>query len=262
MHDTPPTAPEFPCDPHDVTSARDSAQALPDAAAIEPTQAIAMYLHQGEILVRVSQRDRADLLAAGCDPHSLDQLAGRMAWLRDSDAQWQVRRAGKGDALRQREKAAVDLRDETLADLRWWLRKDAEAQGKLDAIAEGEGLPDALHDLDDLVVLLGDHAATWPAASPIDPHTRATQCQQAAAAAREGVAVWKADETSEQLKRARDKAFAWADAAVREVRAAGRYAYRKQPAKLVDYRDGYKNSQQRSQRRERAARATTEPTPA
>jgi hypothetical protein len=255
MHDTPPPLPEFACDAHALTAAHDSAEALPSAAAVEPNLPVAIYLHQGAVLTKVSERDRQALLDAGCDRASLEQLSGRLAWLRDADTQWQVRRTGKGQTQKEREKAAVDLRDETLADLRWWLRHDPAAQAHLDGIAEGEGLADALHDLDELALLVDEHAPSWPTAAKVNPTARAQALRQAAEAAREGAATWKADPTSDALKLSRDKAFAWAEAAVREVRAAGRYAFRKQPGTLVDYRDGYAIAKAHKQRKRAAAAA-------
>ncbi|MBI5478945.1 MAG: hypothetical protein HY906_08825, partial [Deltaproteobacteria bacterium] len=172
---------------------------------------VGVYVHQGQLILTASVRDRAELLAAGVKPVDLDTLEVRLGGLTTADAEWQVYRfQGRPPAQVALEQTAFMLRDDTVRSAQWGLREQEAAQASIARIQEGDGLVDCLKDLEELAALLRKEAAHFDLPG-FDAPARATECEQTAATVHKGSAEWKLDETQARLQDRRDRAFTLVD---------------------------------------------------
>ena len=128
---------------------------------------------------------------------------------------------------------------EALAQLAWWGRSDRLLRDNIAKLREGEGIADLLADGDDAATLLEQHSARFPGDEPYQPNAEASTLRDLAARVRAGQIGFHNDTTQARLVETRNRAFAWCDELLSEVRAAGRFVFRKDPAVAARFASGY-----------------------
>lgn len=191
----------------------------------------------------------------GKEIEALGVLTGR---LRECEATWQRARAavklGGGERAKLLEAEALEAK--LLAGGRWALRKSAEAQAELSRIAEGSGLADTIQDLRDLLVFWGTHASEMK-------NTDITKKDLTRAAALAESLGQAAEKESSSLDAAsaldlRNRCFWATDELAREVREAGRYAFRLEPKVAAKFVSRYRNMlNRRSRAKAKAPQSST-----
>lgn len=137
--------------------------------------------------------------------------------------------------------AAHTLRGDIMTACRWNLRKDRIAQGTLDRIAEGDGLPDLLSDLGALAVLILAHASAFSSDNTFDPTERAQTCNNTVAHVKAIAAAAANASTSDKttLTDTRNRAWTHFKALQKDLRDAAGYAFRHDPQTLKHFVSPY-----------------------
>lgn len=167
---------------------------------------------------------------------ALEQLKQRAEHLESAEAAWTDARKLRAPAklVKAREQGR-SLRSDAVAALRYFLRQDDEVQAQVDNIVEGDGDADLIDDLRKLATLVDEHS---------DALAKAELPKDGSDAFRK-LAELLTDETSERASDVagakalalRNRAYWSLRELMSEVRAAGRYVFRKEPltaAKFVD----------------------------
>ncbi len=196
-----------------------------------PQIPIDRLIGEGRVLLKASRKDRKALLKVGLDPAVLEGLDGRIETLAEAQARYQAEtRKTRGREELEKEREAYMLRADMLADARWAFRNEAGLLDALARIQEGEGLDDLVQDLRDLAALF--HAQRHLFAA-VDAEALAERAQDVAISLGDLVATRREETTDE--KDLRDRAASWLKDAMSDIRAAGQYALRKDPARLALY---------------------------
>lgn len=186
-------------------------------------------LHQeaDNLLTWLGQGSFEKLTAVGVPPDALAHAQTALAASREAQAAWTVVWGGRKTAKRKDAEArGAELRGYLMAACRWSLRADADAQATLDRIAEGSGLADLVQDLHDLAALIESNAAGFGDDSTFEPAEQASAAKEAAAEIAGGLATAFADGDKEAAKDLRDRAAAYLNDQMSDLRAAGSYAFR------------------------------------
>lgn len=237
---------------------RPELDAIPADAVIEPNIPVPIVLQEAHDLhVALDIGDTwAQVIAVGLDPALISSLRAAIAAARQAQSQWTiVRDRSKPRAQREREVAGEVLRRELVAAIRWNLHRDQQAQGVLDRIAKGEGVPDLVQDLEDLAALITSHQADFVLDTTFDAPARAEIARTMASEISEGLALGRADVDQAASKRLRDRAYTHLVRVVAEIRRAGRYAFREQPQRAAVFTSRYRRRIRRAALRRRGAAA-------
>jgi hypothetical protein len=232
----PPPAPEPPSD-----ELADALARLPEIAAeTPPGLPVPAALAEAEEVAAAAARHSARLLAAPFDHDLLLTLPARIAALRDAEARWRIVRSRRAprELARLRGEATL-LRRDLLAAARFFLRADPEAQRELAAFAEGDSLAELAEDLRalaDFVRRYGDGLALLD--YPQGADAAAMRADELARSLSRGASDELVDEAAAEALAHRNRTFVLLDDAVREVRAAARFALRREPEALAAFRGG------------------------
>ena len=124
-------------------------------------------------------------------------------------------------------------------DGRFALRANPDAQAALDHIQEGTGLDDLVQDLRDLIAFLTRYKAALTAIGA-KPDAKKAQAAKLADALGDNVASRRTGDRNESAALdMRDRAATYLLEAMREIRAAGTYAFRKRPEICARFRGTY-----------------------
>ena len=212
----------------------------------KPNVAMSVYLlESNRIMVYLTEKPdvRRALLSAGLkmgeelltEDNLLPMLTSRLGAARYAQASWDaVRSTRKPEEVRAQEDAAYDLRGDLVAASRWNLRHDRIAQGTLNAIQEGDGIADLITDLDALAVLILNNQAAFTHDAHFDAQASAVHAQEVAQALR-AVEAERSGEGREDALQLRDRAWTHLEVLMAELRAAGRYVFRKDPDRLIHF---------------------------
>jgi hypothetical protein len=232
----PPPAVESPSD-----ELADAFACLPEIAAeTPPGLPVQAALAEAEEVAAAAARHSTRLLAVPFDHDLVLTLPARIAALRNAEARWRIVRSRRAprDLARLRGEATL-LRRDVLAAARFFLRADPDAQRELDAFAEGDSLAELSEDLRALADFIRRHA---DGLALLDyPHgalAAATRADQLARALSRGASAELVDEAAAEALAHRNRTFVLLDDAVREIRAAARYALRGEPEALAAFRGG------------------------
>ncbi|MEM9463348.1 MAG: hypothetical protein AAGF11_54910 [Myxococcota bacterium] len=231
----------------------------------EPDLPMAVALQEAhELHIALQSEERFDrILAVGLDPSLLTVLPTAISATRQAQSQWVVLRdRSKPQAQRDREAQGEALRSELLSACRWNLRDDTRAQGVLDAIVAGDGIPDLVQDLLDLATLITRHQDRFAADETFDALERAEAARSLATEISEGLAVGRSRDDQRAAKQLRDRAFSYMDRVVTDIRTAGRYAFGNDPRQAAVFASRYlRRRRQRYARRRRDEAALPRLTP-
>lgn len=214
---------------------------LPEVAAeTPPGMPVAAALAEAEEVAAAAARHGARLLDVPFDHDLLATLPARIAALRDADSRWRIVRSRRlPRELAKLRGEATELKRDVLAAARFFLRADDEALDELAAIAEGDSLAELVRDLRALAAFLHDHGEQLPLLGyPLGPEGAAARAEELARALARDASNEHVDEAAALALAHRNRVFALVDEAVREVRAAARYALRGDPEALAAFRGG------------------------
>lgn len=241
--------------------------ALATANIVEPNTPMAVALQEAHDLhAAIEAGDTWDrLLRVGLAPSMFEALPLAVAATRQAQSQWVVMRdRGKPQAQRDREQAGVELRSELVAACRWNLRHDPEALAVIDAIVQGEGVPDLVQDLLDLSTLIRQHEGSFDDDETFDAAAQAEVSRSTAAEITAGLSESRLLGDHEAAKQLRDRAYSHMAKLVADVREAGRYAFRKEPQRAAAFGSAYLRKLKARSRRKASERingeAVAEPT--
>lgn len=219
---------------------RPLADALDASEVAPPPIPVAHLVAEALALADVAERTREALASVKLDLELLPRLSRGAHALAEAQAELTSLRGSKrGEAEIALEALAAELRSDMVADARFALRADRDAQRAIDEIQEGEGLDDLVQDLKSLAALTEKHSAPIEAvgASAKANAERARRCArelEAHVAARR-----TADREEVAARELRDRVATLLADAIGEVRAAGAYVFRKEPRTLAKFRSAY-----------------------
>jgi hypothetical protein len=202
---------------------------------------------EAERLWAVAKPARAKFVALEDFPaETFDAIPHLITALSEAETNWQRARIAKQQkSLVALRKEAEDARRRVMATGRYRLRKNAAAQLELDRIAEGDGLPDLIQDLNDLADFIGSHMDVMTRDKNI---TEATPGQLRAMAQELGGGGEDSEAALKALEH-RNKVFVTLDLALGEVRAAAGYLYIDDPKRLHLYLSQYESARKRARKK-------------
>ncbi len=214
-------------------------------AFFDPPIPVDRLLGEARLLASVSRSHRAALLKVGLDGQLVAGLPTRIEACAEAQSAYRFLLARKTrKKTLSAEVRGIALRTEILEAGRWALRNDEASLKFLKDVQEGEGVDDLIQDLLLLVPFLRVNKEAFMAIS-IDPLTLA---QQAVALATElaeedtraAEEKGQGDAEAKAAKQLRDRASTHLVLAMREIRGAGEFAFRKDPAAQALFRGTYR----------------------
>ena len=227
----------------------------------EPAMPMAVALQEGnDLATLVSSGDvREKLIAVGMPADGLDSLSNVVKATRTSQSNWVVQRdRSKTDAQKEREEAAYSCRAHIQAASRWNLRTDRRGMATVNAIAEGEGVPDLIQDLRDLAGLLDDRRPAFDLDTTFDPVAKAEEARSSASEVESGLSAERLRDDQTKSKDLRDRAYTHLAGKVGEIREAGRYAFRDDSEMQAKFASAYLRAKRRKRKQPSAPRPDTE----
>ncbi len=230
--------------------------AIPVAEVAPPPIPSDKLVAEALALFTIGQQHAAALKRVGVAAALLAGLTSAAHAL--AEAQSNVTAAHRLRVTKEEERAvedATDLRSQMVADARFALRHDAEAQASVDRIQEGEGLDDLVQDLRALATLHGQHKGPL-AKIGAAPDKKSKRAIDLAKKVESLVATRRAADAGEgRAIDLRNRAATHLVGLMTEVRAAGAYVFRKEPNVLVKFRSAY-NVVRRARGRRKGASPT------
>ncbi|MEL6180748.1 MAG: hypothetical protein AAFS10_17435 [Myxococcota bacterium] len=229
-----------------LNAERDALMAIPESEVHKPNFSMSLYLLEGSrILALLIEKPgvRAELIKAAMEvggvqlteENLMPMLTSRLGAARYAQASWDALRTNrKPEEWAQMVESGQELRGDMVSSARWNLRRDRLAQGTLNALQEGDGVPDLIADLDALAVMYLNKAEAFTRDKHVDAPALAAQAQELAQMLRAAV-VQQSQETRSNSVALRNRAWTHLDVLMTEIRAAARYIFRKQPSKLAPF---------------------------
>ncbi len=217
-------------------TAEERAKALPSESAEQnPGEPVAQLSSYARRVVELATPVLSSLKKLpGFDPVCLTDLLPAVDLLTTAETKWGTARSrSRAGVSPERVTAAVALRTDLTTTGRYVLRKDPVAQQEIDQVLEGTGVADLALDLERLASLVERHAEAF-AAGDVDAGVPAA----ARAMANElGTGITPGDAADAQAWR--NRLFHLVQDDLREVLAALKFHWRKQPPKLAILGVGY-----------------------
>jgi hypothetical protein len=224
-----------------------------------PDIPVAVAANEIASLARLAKSQQARFTAIGLGPDTIDTLAGFGRRLVVLEKAWGAARDGvKLTPAQKKLRDEAEILDNRLvAGGRWACRKDEKALQELTVIADGSGLVDTIQDLRDLVVFWAAHpdelGKTDITAKDLSRATfLADSLDVAAASEASNVDAARALDL-------RNRAFWAGDAAAKEVREGGRYAFRGEPKVAAKFISRYRATAMKRSRRKLKAQKLAAP---
>jgi hypothetical protein len=227
---------------------RQELEAIPADEVAVPVIPVDRLVGEGLALAASARQHAGELVGAGLDPALIAGLGVRAQALAEAQAQLLALRGHRRADELALERRAIELRSDMVAGGRYGLREDRDAQAVLDHIQEGEGVDDLIGDLRALAVFFRNRA---PALARIgaQPDLTRRQAEETAGELEALLATRRGSDVGEgQAMDLRNRAATHLWAAMTHVRAAGAYAFRRQPRTLAKFRSAY-NTFRRTGRR-------------
>jgi hypothetical protein len=219
---------------------------LPEDEVRPPPIPVDRMSTEAHTLALTAEPVREQLVSKGLDPASITRLPVLARALTEAQAQVNaLRGAQRSQQELALEAEATDFRAEMLADGRFGLRKNTDAQSALDRVQEGAGLDDLVQDLKDLAAIAVLYAPELDAINAA-PKAKASRARALAAKLEMVLAARRAADRNEySAMNTRDRAATLLADTMAEVRAAGAYAFRKDARMLAKFRSAYNQQRRR-----------------
>lgn len=222
---------------------------LPVPVALQEANDLLTYCRKPHIHAR--------LVSVGQLADFADELDRRIKFTRQAQSDWvNVRDQIKSDELIALEEQANRLRSTMIAAGRYNLRT-RDSQATLSQIRGGDSVADLVQDLSDLSTLFDRNRSAFEADTSIDAPSLITESRALSERLSSGVSTERVGSEPTATRLLRDRAFTYMDDFVTELRSAGRYAFRLEPATVKQFSSKYK----RRHRRARAESDDSEGTP-
>jgi len=194
------------------------------------------------------------LKKVGMGPDKVEALRAAHAAAQEAETAWGVVSGkNKPQQALEDEKRGYTLRSEGVAACRWNLRGNRHAQGVLDEVQQGDGIPDLIQDLRVTAGLIDANAAAFSGDETFDPVARAAELRTVATVVESNTAGIRTDLTQAEALDLRDRAYTHMDGLADEVKEAGRYAFRTERQHVRFFHNRYEAKLQRRSRRKKAA---------
>ncbi len=242
-----------------LTALKSTLLAIQAADVIEPEIPFAIAAQEWADLATVvgAPAVREKLLSVSLSATVLDTLERDIDAARAAQSEWmELRDRSKSQGLRNLEEKGYALRQNLLQSCRWNLRHNRIALATLTAIAEGEGVADLIQDLLDLAHLIEKQAAVFAGDQTFNAQTAVQEARSVAGDLQAGTAAAKLTTEQTAAKDLRDRAYTYTADRVSQVRMAGRYVFRNDPAMASKFASAYRRRQRR-----RTTTGDVEPTP-
>jgi len=239
---------------------RPELEAIPQAEVRRPSIPAHIYFQEAlDALVWLEPAETsAKLTAVGLPAERLVQARQRLEAAREAQARWAaVRSPRKPEEQQALEESGAALRANVVAAVRWNLRDARMVMGALDRIVEGTGVADLVQDLVDLGELVEQQLAGFTSDQTFDAAAMVMKLRELAADIRSGLSEYRTDAAMADALALRDRAWTALDDTMRDIRDAGRYAFRDTPD-ARRFTSAYERTQ-RLARKRRAAAAVEAP---
>lgn len=211
---------------------------LPVPVALQEANDLLTYCRKPHIHAR--------LVAVGQTADFADELDRRIKFARQAQSEWvNVRDQIKSGELIALEEQANRLRSTMIATARYNLRA-RESQATLSQIRGGDSVADLVQDLSDLSTLFERNPTAFDADKSIDAPALITESRALSEQLSSGVSTERVGEEPSATRQLRDKAFTYVDDYVTDLRSAGRYAFRLEPAIVRQFGSKYKRRNRRA----------------
>jgi hypothetical protein len=205
---------------------------LPVPVALQEANDLLTYCRKPHIHAR--------LVSVGQAADFADELDRRIKFARQAQSDWvNVRDQIKSDELIALEEQAHRLRSTMIAAGRYNLRA-RESQATLSQIRGGYSVADLVQDLSDLSTLFDRNSSAFDADTSIDAPSLITESCSLSERLSSGVSTERVGEEPVATRQQRDRAFTYMDDFVTDLRSAGRYAFRLEPATVRQFGSKYK----------------------
>lgn len=216
-------------------------EAIPTEKVQAPDIPVSTYLQEAEDLNAWMQPDRALLVAHGQPEARLDNLPVRIGALRQAESEWNAARHGKEAVQAEcddRASEATKRLGQSIRHFRYAFRGRPDLLGRLPDAGEWMSRADRIQGLNDLAVLGAEHADLLRAAG-YDPANLEELAAASDALAGVQAAARNERASGRGTKVMRDRAYTHLKAAVDEIRAAARFLFWDNEARLRGYRSDY-----------------------
>lgn len=231
----------------DLAALRDQLLAIPAENVKVPAIPIDVFLQETENMITWAQPDLQELIPLGITMDFLSGMGVGAGACRETQSLWMKEYRGKQEAQIDwlaESPLAYELRDELLHSFRFAYRNDAYLLSRVADIADGTGHADMIQDLNDLAVLGRSNPAPLTAIG-FDLTKLDTAAQKAASLA-ELLALANGErEQGSAAKDLRDRAYTHLKEQADQLRAAGKYAFWKNPDRLKGYTSDYWKSKKK-----------------
>ncbi len=219
----------------------DEIQAFPKNKIKSFTTPIATYLYEADNLHTRASLDLSQLIEVGMSADLPDRLKHLTITLRRAQVNWEELKTVKQKAQaiwKQESDTFYQLRKDLLEGMSFAYRKDENLMRRLREIKKGRNQADAVQDLSQLAVLSKANIQPLEAI-----HFDISLCDKAANEAGRMAHLLGAVNghmyVDDEIKVTRDKAYSLLKEVVDELRAYGRFAFRKQPDQQKSYTSSY-----------------------
>lgn len=225
----------------DFEAHKEEALAIKEDEVKAPYMPVGIYIQEAEDLVKWAERDKEQLVAAGLPEGILESIQSKAGALREAQSIWMKERQERDEAELEWEKRspeAYEYRDEMLAAMRYAFRHRDDLLVKVSAIAEGSGHADMIQDLNDAAVLARENADLMMAIGKDESFwEKGAQLSDEMADLRAKANGEKFEESQNKLMR--DRMYTLLKRDVDEVKACGKYVFRKDKNRLQGYFSNY-----------------------
>lgn len=210
-----------------LQKAQEELSGLPDTAVKKLTMPVTSVVAEAQRVARLYVKHGVALRAVNIDAKLAASISSRIAVLNEAQVGVLDRvRPVKSEAESKLTTEAETLRSDLMAMMEWAFR-DGSQDEELARIRQGDGIDDLINDLEALVAL----ATAQPKALKFEKGLKAklARATTVAQTLTDLLDNRRTTETDTEATDLRNRAAAWLDVAVREVRAAGRFAFRNKP---------------------------------
>lgn len=225
----------------DFEAHKEEALAIKEDEVKVPYMPVGIYIQEAEDLVKWAERDKEKLVAAGLPEGILESIQSKAGALREAQSIWMKERQERDEAeleWKKKSPEAYEYRDEMLAAMRYAFRHRDDLLVKVSAIAEGSGHADMIQDLNDAAVLARENADLMMAIGKDESFwEKGAQLSDEMADLRAKANGEKFEESQNKLMR--DRMYTLLKRDVDEVKACGKYVFRKDKNRLQGYFSNY-----------------------
>lgn len=220
---------------------------LPMSTALQEAHDLLLFCRTADM--------KESLLSVGLPADFDRQLEDRIDVARAAQSEWvTVRDRTKSTRLVELEAEAQTTRSDLIAAGRFNLR-GAEAQATLSQVRAGDSADDLVQDLFDLAALFDKNAESFAKDQTMNVAEVVLGARRLAEELSAHLSEERLEPQPARTRDLRDRAFTHMDRLVSEVRAAGRYVFRRQPDVAKHFSSRYRRRTRRNAAREDGASA-------